>query len=33
MNPLQASLTQSEEDFFQKVLMNDRLWEKLISTE
>ena len=33
MNPLQASPNQNEEDFFHKVLMNDRLWEKLISSE
>jgi signal transduction histidine kinase len=33
VNPAQASALQNEEDFLQKVLMNDRLWEKLISTE
>ena len=33
LNPTQASTSQNEQDFFQKVLMNDRLWEKLITTE
>jgi two-component system, probable response regulator PhcQ len=33
LNPAQASPMQNEQDFFQKVLMNDRLWEKLISSE
>jgi hypothetical protein len=33
LNPAQASPLQNEQDFFQKVLMNDRLWEKLISSE
>jgi two-component system probable response regulator PhcQ len=34
--PLQPALAapgQNEQDFFQKVLLNDRLWEKLISSE
>jgi len=33
LNPTQATSIQNEEDFFQKVLMNDRLWEKLVSAE
>src|SRR4051794_21014541 len=33
VNPNHAPVTQGEADFLQKVLLNDGLWEKLISTE
>ena len=32
-NPNQASLAEESQDFLQKVLLNDTIWEKLISTE
>ncbi len=33
VNPTQTAPTQGEEEFFQKVLLNDRIWEKLITSE
>ena len=33
LNPNQASLPQSEEDFLHKVLLSETLWEKLIASE
>ena len=33
LNPTQSSPVQNEQDFFQKALLNDRLWEKLISSD
>ena len=33
LNPSQSSSAQNDDDFLQKVLLNDRLWEKLISSE
>jgi two-component system probable response regulator PhcQ len=33
LNPNTIAPTQNEEDFLQKVLLSDRLWEKLISSE
>ena len=32
-NPNQASLAEESQDFLQKVLLNETIWEKLISTE
>jgi two-component system probable response regulator PhcQ len=33
LNPAHASSTQTDTDFLQKALLNENLWEKLISTE
>jgi two-component system, probable response regulator PhcQ len=33
LNPTQSTTAQNEQDFFQKVLLNDTLWEKLISSD
>jgi two-component system probable response regulator PhcQ len=33
VNPTQSSTTQSDQEFVQKVLLSDTLWEKLISAE
>jgi signal transduction histidine kinase len=33
VNPSQAPVRQDEQDFLQKVILNDDLWEKLIATE
>jgi hypothetical protein len=33
IQPSQAAPAQNEQDFLQKVLLNDTLWEKLISSE
>ena len=33
INPTQAPPTQNDQDFLQKVLLSDTLWEKLISAE
>jgi len=33
LNPSLSSSAQNDDDFLQKVLLNDRLWEKLISSE
>jgi hypothetical protein len=33
VNPNQAPLVEENHDFLQKTLINDSLWEKLISSE
>ncbi len=33
VNPTQSSPSQNEAEFFQKVFLNDRLWEKLVSAD
>jgi hypothetical protein len=33
VNPAATNTPQAETDFLQKVLLNDSLWEKLLSTE
>jgi hypothetical protein len=33
LNPNQSSPTEESRDFLQKVLLNDSVWEKLISSE